>query len=590
MTRSHHFVLTLGSNTDAEAHIAFVREELLTFPHCSLRFSTPRLSAPVEFALSSALFTDVVVVGDTHEELTTFADRLKDLERRAGRTPEQRATTPEQIPIDIDLISWDDLILKPRDLSRPYLHLGLRELDEVLPPYPITHISPTIIPREMTSLEELYTLYLQHPTVSTDTRQLPEGCMFFALRGATFDGNKFALQALEAGAAYAVVDDPCIATQSDRLLLVPDVLQALQQLAHHHRKTLGLPVIAITGTNGKTTTKELTAAVLSEGYRLLYTEGNLNNHIGVPLTLLRLRSEHQLALIEMGASKPGDIAELCAIAEPDYGLITNIGEAHLEGFGSLEGVRKTKGELYDSVRSRGGILFVHADDSTLMEMSQGAEKIITYAEHVPALVEGEVCPQGEELFLHFRWIAPALPFPQQEVRTHLVGDYNLSNALAAIAIGLFFRLPVVLINEALSSYVPSNSRSQLILSPRGNRIIADAYNANPSSMQTAIHNFLHIPPMGSPRTLILGDMNELGQESDHAHLKLWEELQQYGTHQPLRVILCGPKWKAIRRGEGEVFPSVGELKGYLQEHPLTETLILIKGSNSIHLSELLPLL
>ena len=414
--------------------------------------------------------------------------------------------------------------------------------------------------------------------------------MFFALRGTTFDGNKFALQALEAGAAYAVVDDPSIATQSDRMLLVPDVLQALQQLAHHHRKTLGLPVIAITGTNGKTTTKELTAAVLSEGYHLLYTEGNLNNHIGVPLTLRRLRSEHQLALIEMGASKPGDIAELCAIAEPDYGLITNIGEAHLEGFGSLEGVKKTKGELYDSVRSRGGILFVHADDSTLMEMSQGAEKIITYAEHVPALVEGEVAPHDGELFLHFRWIAPALPFPLQEVRTHLVGDYNLPNALAAIAIGLFFRLPVVLINEALSSYVPSNSRSQLILSPRGNRIIADAYNANPSSMRTAIHNFLHIPPMGSPRTLILGDMNELGQESDHAHLKLWEELQQYGTHQPLKVILCGPKWEAIRRGEGEVFPSVGELKGYLQEHPLTETLILIKGSNSIHLSELLPLL
>ena len=442
----------------------------------------------------------------------------------------------------------------------------------------------------MIPLEELYTLYLQHPVVCTDTRQLSEGCLFFALRGITFDGNKFALQALESGAAYAVVDDPEVAVQDDRLLLVADVLQTLQQLAHHHRKALGLPVIAITGTNGKTTTKELTAAVLSRGYRLLYTEGNLNNHIGVPLTLLRLRAEHQLALIEMGASKLGDIAELCAIAEPDYGLITNIGEAHLEGFGSLEGVRKTKGELYESVRSRGGVLFVHADDPTLLEMSRGAERVITCAEHVPALVEGEVAPHDGELFLHFRWIAPALPFPLQEVRTHLVGDYNLPNALAAIAIGLFFDLPVVLINEALSSYVPSNSRSQLILSPQGNRIIADAYNANPSSMRTAIHNFLHIPPTDAPRILILGDMNELGQESDQAHQRLWTELLQYGTRQPLRVLLCGPRWVALRRGEGETFASVQELKAHLEAHPLSESLILVKGSNGIHLSELLPLL
>ena len=212
----------------------------------------------------------------------------------------------------------------------------------------------------MTTIEELYTLYLQHPTVSTDTRKLPKDCLFFALKGANFDGNKYALSALEAGAAYAVIDDCTLVGKDDRLLLVSDVLHTLQQLARHHRHQLKTPVIAITGTNGKTTTKELTASVLAQGYQLLFTEGNLNNHIGVPLTLLRLTQKHQLALIEMGASKPGDIAELCAIAGPNYGLITNIGQAHLEGFGSIEGVRKTKGELYDYVRTHGGVLFVHA--------------------------------------------------------------------------------------------------------------------------------------------------------------------------------------------------------------------------------------
>ena len=216
----------------------------------------------------------------------------------------------------------------------------------------------------MITIEDLYKLYLSHPIVSTDTRKLPEGCLFFALRGANFDGNKYAGAALEAGAAYAIIDE---ADQliDERTILVPDALQALQLLAAHHRRALGIPVIAITGTNGKTTTKELTAAVLSQSYHLLYTEGNLNNHIGVPLTLLRLTPEHQLALIEMGASKPGDIAELCAIAQPNYGLITNIGQAHLEGFGSLEGVRRTKGELYDSVRARDGILFYHEEDEVL---------------------------------------------------------------------------------------------------------------------------------------------------------------------------------------------------------------------------------
>ena len=449
----------------------------------------------------------------------------------------------------------------------------------------------------MTTIEELYTLYLQHPTVSTDTRKLPKDCLFFALKGANFDGNKYALSALEAGAAYAVIDDCTLADKDDRLLLVPDVLYALQQLARHHRHQLKTPVIAITGTNGKTTTKELTASVLAQGYQLLFTEGNLNNHIGVPLTLLRLTQKHQLALIEMGASKPGDIAELCAIAGPNYGLITNIGQAHLEGFGSIEGVRKTKGELYDYVRTHGGVLFVHAEDTTLLQMSEGVQRILYGMDklHQPStksipLVQGEVKAVEHQLFLSFSWTCPSLSLPEQEVTTHLVGAYNLPNALAAITIGLFFDIPVEKISEALRAYTPGNSRSQFILSNRGNRIIADAYNANPSSMKKAIENFLSILPLGTPRTLILGDMNELGTASEDAHRQLLEMLRNEAMKHPLEFLLCGPKWQALLGCEPNIFPSVSELKDYLTAHPLNDTLILLKGSNSIHLSELLPLL
>ena len=449
----------------------------------------------------------------------------------------------------------------------------------------------------MTTIEELYTLYLQHPIVSTDTRKLPKDCLFFALKGANFDGNKYALSALEAGAAYAVIDDCTLVDKDDRLLLVPDVLYALQQLARHHRHQLKTPVIAITGTNGKTTTKELTASVLAQGYQLLFTEGNLNNHIGVPLTLLRLTQKHQLALIEMGASKPGDIAELCAIAEPNYGLITNIGQAHLEGFGSIEGVRKTKGELYNYVRTHGGVLFVHAEDTTLLQMSEGVQRVLYGTKrlhqssrgNIP-LVQGEVKAVEHQLFLSFSWSCPSLSLPEQEVTTDLVGAYNLPNALAAITFGLFFDIPVEKISEALRAYTPSNSRSQFILSDRGNRIIADAYNANPSSMKKAIENFLSILPLDTPRTLILGDMNELGTASEDAHRQLLEMLRNEAMKHPLEFLLCGPKWQALLGCEPNIFPSVSELKDYLMAHPLNDTLILLKGSNSIHLSELLPLL
>lgn len=440
----------------------------------------------------------------------------------------------------------------------------------------------------MITIEDLYKLYLSHPIVSTDTRKLPEGCLFFALRGANFDGNKYAGAALEAGAAYAIIDE---ADQliDERTILVPDALEALQLLAAHHRRALGIPVIAITGTNGKTTTKELTAAVLSQSYHLLYTEGNLNNHIGVPLTLLRLTPEHQLALIEMGASKPGDIAELCAIAQPNYGLITNIGQAHLEGFGSLEGVRRTKGELYDSVRARDGILFYHEEDEVLRQMSLGTERI-SYGSSPKAYVQGVASTStGESLFLHFSWSCPILEMSPREVQTQLVGDYNLANALAAIAIGLYFDVPSDKIDEALTSYYPSNSRSQLIHSERGNQIIADAYNANPSSMCTALSNFLAIEPALRPRIVILGDMNELGASSHEAHQELYQKLSSTTTP-PIEIYLCGPHWREELGDQPQVYPNVEELIAHIEAHPITKSLILVKGSNSIHLGKLLPYL
>lgn len=440
----------------------------------------------------------------------------------------------------------------------------------------------------MILLDDLYQLYLEHPTVSTDTRRLSPGCIFFALKGANFDGNRYARQALEAGAAYAVLDDP-EQLIDERTLLVEDVLTSLQQLAAHHRRQLGTPILAITGTNGKTTTKELTAAVLSARYPILYTEGNLNNHIGVPLTLLRLGPEHQWAIIEMGASHPGDIAELCAIADPDYGLITNIGAAHLEGFGSLEGVRATKGELYDHIRAKGAQLFVHADDPMLLEMSAGVERH-TYGTSPEAELRGEVLHEDGALQLALRYRVGDY---EGRLATQLVGDYNLPNVLAALAVGSYLGVPYAAMEEALARYAPSNSRSQLIETERGNRLIADAYNANPSSMHTALQNFLAIPQTpGQGRVLMLGDMNELGAASKAAHHELLEEIRRAG--QPLQLYLCGPCWMRELAAQPDptvaVFAEVGELIRNLEAAPISDSLILIKGSNGIKLGSVLEYL
>lgn len=439
--------------------------------------------------------------------------------------------------------------------------------------------------------QELYQIYLTHPIVSTDSRRIEKGCIFFALRGDKFDGNAYARSALEAGAAYAVVDDVSL-DDHPQLIKVEDSLLALQELAALHRATLSLPVIAITGTNGKTTTKELSAAVLARGYRLLYTEGNLNNHIGLPLTLLRMTKEHQLVLVEMGASKPGDIDELCQIAQPNYGIITNIGKAHLEGFGSIEGVASTKGELYDWLREHDGKVIRREEDEWLAELGEGLPTV-SYGVSQEATVQGRIVPHSSSRYLSFEWSVPALKMPDRRVDTHLVGDYNINNVLAAVALGLFLDIKPEDIDDAIANYRPSNSRSQLIQTER-NIVVADAYNANPSSMKMALEAFVEMPAE-HPRLYILGDMNELGSASDYAHREVLQWLEAHlGSGE--EAWLCGPnfdrlaKETALHIDQLQCFADVEVMKAYLEAHPLAHRSILVKGSNGVGLGKIIPLL
>lgn len=424
--------------------------------------------------------------------------------------------------------------------------------------------------------EELYSLYREHPVVTTDSRNCPEGSIFFALKGTTFDGNAFAAQALDKGCAFAVVDNPEVASQDKRLILVSDVLTALQELAAHHRQVWGGPVLQITGTNGKTTTKELIAAVLSEGKRVLYTEGNLNNHIGVPLTLLRIKpEEHDIAVIETGANHPGEIADLCRIVQADWGLITNVGRAHLEGFGSFEGVKQTKGELYDDLHKRGKQIFLNAFDDNLLQMAQG--RGFTLQKDALPYIEGRV--SGVTPFVEMQWRAD-VDQPWHTVRTNLIGTYNIANLRAAVTIGLYFGITPEQIDHALTTYRPTNSRSEL-RQVGTNRLIVDAYNANPSSMSAALTNFSFFED--SHKMVILGDMRELGSESLKEHRRIVKQLQGMDLE---RIWLVGDEFEKVASAGMHVFKDVGAVKVALKEEPITNSTILIKGSNSTKLHQL----
>ncbi len=430
--------------------------------------------------------------------------------------------------------------------------------------------------------ERLYQLFEQHPIVTTDTRDCPPGSIFFALKGETFDGNKFAKAALEKGCSYAVVDEAEYADSDDpRIILVGDCLTALQLLARHHRRTIGTRIIGVTGTNGKTTTKELIATVLGEKYNVLYTQGNFNNHIGVPKTLLRLTREHDIAVVEMGANHPGEIKTLTSIAEPDCGIITNVGKAHLEGFGSFEGVIRTKGELYDFLRTRNDSLaFVDGGNEHLLNIAKGLE-LVKYGigDADDLLVSGEVV--ACDPFLRLRWRHEKGEW--HEVNTHLIGSYNIYNMLAAACIGMHFGVSQQEIDHALSNYVPSNNRSQLTETEH-NHLVVDTYNANPTSMDAALRNFRDMQV--SPKMAILGDMRELGDSSLEEHRRVVDFLKSSGFD---NVWLVGDQF-----GQADTsfrhFKDVEEVKLAIADQKPEGYYILIKGSNSLKLFELPPLL
>lgn len=426
------------------------------------------------------------------------------------------------------------------------------------------------------NLNELYELFLHHEKITTDSRHCPANSLFFALKGEHFDGNQYAAKALEAGAAYAIIDNPEYLS-GDRMILVDNVLDCLQQLAHRHRKALGIPVIGITGTNGKTTTKELLASVLATKFNVLATEGNLNNQIGVPLTLLRMNPDHEIAVVEMGASHPGDIDELVHIVAPNYGLITNVGCAHLEGFGSFEGVLHTKGELYDYLRHTNGKIFINQENKDLMGIAHGLEQI-TYGQHEGAFAVGHVVESNP--FLTFDWKQQG---KIHVVETHLVGAYNIDNVLAAVAVGRYFKIPAERISRAIAAYEPTNNRSQYKKTER-NDLIIDAYNANPTSMKAALDNFASLPV--HPKAVVLGDMLELGKTSDELHSGIVRQLQAEAFD---KVYLCGQHFARTADGFPS-FTTTEELIAALRQDKLEGYHILIKGSHSMGLENVVELL
>jgi len=423
------------------------------------------------------------------------------------------------------------------------------------------------------NIERLYEIYQQYPSIQTDSRKIKAGDLFFALKGPNFNGNLFAKQALDAGAAYSIVDEPS-AVKDERIILTDDVLQTLQLLARHHRRQFKIPFVAITGSNGKTTTKELVHAVLSSKYKTYTTQGNLNNHIGIPLTILQVKKDAEMAVIEMGANHRGEIAGYCQYTLPTHGIITNCGKAHLEGFGGIEGVKKGKGELYDFIRETGGIVFAMWDYPYLREMSKGIATVIKYgtteADYVGNILQAEP----------FLSVSMSNGVMIPDINTKLVGDYNLPNVLVAVAVGDYFKVPQEKIKEAIELYTPSNSRSQL-LNWKSNQIILDAYNANPSSMKLAIENFAHLH--ADKKLLLLGGMAELGKESIQEHESIVDLIKKYKWSD---VALVGGDFQKINH-PFKKFNNAQEAGQWLNELGLTNAYLLVKGSRSMQMEKVL---
>ncbi len=422
----------------------------------------------------------------------------------------------------------------------------------------------------------LYNLFLQYPFITTDSRICRKDSIFFALKGERFNGNLFAEKAIEAGCAYAVVDEEP-ERENDRIILVEDVLEALQKLANWHRKKLKIPIVGITGTNGKTTTKELIAVALSKEFKVAYTQGNLNNHIGVPLTLLSMNRSHEIGVVEMGASRLGDISELCEIAEPNYGIITNVGKAHMEGFGSFENLVDTKCELYDFIREHSGKVFVNKDNQILYDRSEGMDRIL-YGKNDPSFFASATIADATP-FLEFDW---SFFDSSYRVKTRLVGEFNFDNAIAAVAVSKFFGINAERISTALEEYEPTNYRSQFKRTEK-NDLIIDAYNANPTSMKASLEFFSSVPT-SLPKMVILGEMKELGGSSDEEHKKMVQFLKR----QPYdKIYLVGPAFSRWinENDKFRLFDDVDQLIESLKKEPLSNRYILLKGSHSIHLEK-----
>ena len=430
----------------------------------------------------------------------------------------------------------------------------------------------------MDYISELYTIYQRHPRVITDTRQELTDSIFFCLKGPNFDANTFAEEAIGKGAVL-VVSDSAANTGNAKIMVVPNVLETLQALASHHRKLFTFPVIGLTGSNGKTTNKELIAAVLSLRYRTHFTEGNLNNHIGVPLTLLGIPLDCEMAVIEMGANHIGEIQELCAISQPDFGMITNIGKAHLEGFGSAEGVIKGKKELFDYIGKNGGKVFVNGDDKLLSDLSKNLNRIVFGKNEEGYFVEGSIIQSTP--FISFRFNTNNET--SKEIKTNLVGGYNFFNLLAAACIGIYFEVSMSEIEQALENYVPTNNRSQW-LSTESNQIILDAYNANPSSMEAALEN-LH-NQKSSSKLALLGEMRELGDTAKEEHQLLINKIHNFG----IDAILVGNGYKHCDKKDFRWYENSTDLIDFLKNNPIKNSLILLKGSRAVAMEKVVDFL
>lgn len=425
----------------------------------------------------------------------------------------------------------------------------------------------------------LYVYFLAHPAISTDTRSIQPSSLFFALKGENFNGNAFAAEALEKGAAYAIIDEPQY-QKDERFILVPDVLTALQGLASYHRTQLRIPFIGITGTNGKTTTKELTYAVLSQKFNTYATKGNLNNHIGVPLTILSITKQTQVAIVEMGANHLGEIARLCEIAKPTHGLITNVGKAHLEGFGSFDGVKRAKGELYDYLSKHDGILFLQYDNPILQEMAatRNIGQVITYGFSANNSLVGELVSANPLLHVQWRGQVDTLPYT---IHTQLTGSYNTENILAAVCIGQHFGVDADAINNGVASYIPTNNRSQITKTAH-NTVICDYYNANASSMAAALENLRIID--ANNKVVILGDMFEMGDDSYEEHGKIVKQASSLGAS---RLLFIGNAFFQHRRPKAEFYESTDAAQKALMAKPIQGALVLLKASRGMAFEKLI---